>query len=488
MSGLPPGWDTALLGHLNVEMQAGFPSGRHNTEGVGIPHLRPMNVDRAGQLNLSEVKYVEEARDLRASAGDVLFNNTNSPPLVGKTAFFDRQGEWAFSNHMTRLRPPPGLDAKFLAAQLHYMWMRGVFQELCSNHVNQASVSTKTLRQTIRLVVPPTKEQHRIIAAIEEQLSRLDAALPVLGRVRQNLRRMRSTMLESAVSGRLVPQDPRDGSGAELLASIKIEPRRSKRKGTELVTHTPPVPATWATAPWAAIGHSQNGRAFPSADYSTEGRRLLRPGNLHSSGDVVWSAANTRYLPERYAVEFPNYLVGENEIVMNLTAQSLRDEFLGRVCMMGQGDAALLNQRIARLTPVGMNARFVLLVLKSPSFRSFASQLNTGSLIQHMFTWQVDQFIFPIPPLREQDRIVASIDTSSSMLDAFDRLAAHAETRAHRLRFAILDAAFSGKLVPQDPNDEPASVLLDRIDEEHTSSGGRKRIRVRRQRRATVIT
>jgi type I restriction enzyme S subunit len=488
MSQLPTEWLTASLGDLQVEARSGFPSGRHNSEARGVPHLRPMNISRFGNVDFDAVKYVESPRDQRVRQGDVLFNNTNSPALVGKTAYFGYQGDWAYSNHMTRLRPPAGLDARFLAIQLHYLWQCGAFLRLCSNHVNQASVSSKTLLQAVRIVLPPTAEQERIVVAIEEQLSRLDAAVAALGRVRQNLRRMRATVLESAVSGRLVPQDPRDGSGAELLASIEIEPRRSKRKGTELVGHTPAVPATWATAPWAAIGHSQNGRAFPSAEYSTEGRRLLRPGNLHSSGDVVWSATNTRCLPERYAVEFPDYLVGENEIVMNLTAQSLRDEFLGRVCMMGQGGAALLNQRIARLTPVGMNARFVMLVLKSPFFRSFVSQLNTGSLIQHMFTWQVDQFIFPIPPRREQDRIVASIDKSSSMLDALDHLAAHAQTRAHRLRSAILDAAFSGKLVPQDPNDEPASVLLERIATEGASSGGRKPVRVRRQRRATVIT
>jgi type I restriction enzyme S subunit len=187
-------------------------------------------------------------------------------------------------------------------------------------------------------------------------------------------------------------------------------------------------------------------------------------------------------LPERYAIEFPDYLVGENEIVMNLTAQSLRDEFLGRVCMTGPGEAALLNQRIARLTPVGMNVRFVFLVLKSPLFRRFVSRLNTGSLIQHMFTWQVDQFIFPIPPRREQDRIVASVEQSFSILDALDHLAVHAQTRAHRLRSAILAAAFSGKLTPQDPNDEPASSLLERITAAQASSNGNRPTKGSRQR------
>jgi len=193
-------------------------------------------------------------------------------------------------------------------------------------------------------------------------------------------------------------------------------------------------------------------------------------------------------LPEHYAVEFPDYLVGPHEIVMNLTAQSLRDEFLGRVCMTGQGEAALLNQRIARLTPVGMNARFVLWVLKSPLFRRFVAQLNTGSLIQHMFTSQLDQFIFPIPPRREQDRIVAGVEGLLSMLDALDRVAAHAQSREHPLRSSILDAAFSGELVRRDASDEPASVLLERIASERASSDGHKPLKVRSRRRTKVTT
>jgi len=69
------------------------------------------------------------------------------------------------------------------------------------------------------------------------------------------------------------------------------------------------------------------------------------------------------------------------------------------------------------------------------------------------------------------------------MLDALDRVAAHAQSREHPLRSSILDAAFSGELVPQDPKDEPASVLLERIVAERASSNGRKPAKVRSQPR-----
>src|SRR5664280_2444475 len=136
MKDLPPDWATATLADLGVQAQPGFASGAHNRLGSGVAHLRPMNVSRDGRLDLRDVKYVEDKSDRRVQHGDVLFNNTNSPELVGKTALVSAPTPLAFSNHMTRLRPGNGLDAGFLAHQLHALWVGGYFQRICSNHVN----------------------------------------------------------------------------------------------------------------------------------------------------------------------------------------------------------------------------------------------------------------------------------------------------------------------------------------------------------------
>jgi type I restriction enzyme S subunit len=198
---LPAGWVEEPLATLGVAAQSGFPSGQHNTEGRGFPHLRPMNVDRLGRIDLRDLKYVEEERDRWLVPGDVLFNNTNSPALIGKTAYFDRPGRYAFSNHMTRLRPPAGVDPKFLALQLHTMWMRGTFQRLCSHHVNQASVSSSRLVSEVALSLAPLKEQRRIVAAIEEHLSRLDAGDVSLAAARSRLSPLRGAALTDAFTG-----------------------------------------------------------------------------------------------------------------------------------------------------------------------------------------------------------------------------------------------------------------------------------------------
>jgi type I restriction enzyme, S subunit len=294
---------------------------------------------------------------------------------------------------------------------------------------------------------------------------------------------MRTAALQMAAAGRLVPQDSSEGSGEDLLANIKLVGRRASRRGEDLTTVLPPLPPSWSTAPWSAIGYSQNGRAFPSADYTTAGTKLLRPGNLYASGKVGWTAANTRYLPERYASDFPSYLVRPGEIIMNLTAQSLKDEFLGRVCMTGtREESVLLNQRLARLTPVGMNPRFVFYVLKSPLFRRFVDQLNTGSLIQHMFTSQLDHFTFPVPPRGEQDRIVERLEEILTFFDRLEETILKIGMHVPALRSAILNTAFSGRIVPQDHTDEPASILLERIAAERAVSNGHGPMRGRKPR------
>lgn len=130
----------------------------------------------------------------------------------------------------------------------------------------------------------------------------------------------------------------------------------------------------------------------------SEGVRLLRPGTLHVSGRVEWTIENTRCIPVRWATDFPDFIVGNGELVMNLTAQSLKDEFLGRICLTSSPERCLLNQRICRLIPISVPPWYLLWMFKSSMFRRFVDGLNTSSLIQHMFTSQLADFTLPLPP------------------------------------------------------------------------------------------
>jgi type I restriction enzyme S subunit len=104
---LPKGWKTAIVSEVIENFQPGFASGEKDVEG-GVAHLRMNNIGLDGKLMFDLVRTVPENRatprhDL--SPGDVLVWTTNSGVLVGKCAYFDLKGRYAFSNHLTRLRP-----------------------------------------------------------------------------------------------------------------------------------------------------------------------------------------------------------------------------------------------------------------------------------------------------------------------------------------------------------------------------------------------
>ncbi len=154
-----------------LEIKSGFASGLHTKEG-SLCHVRPMNVSLKGEMNFSSCKYVDDksskSTEYYLQKDDVIFNNTNSPELVGKTAVFDSANRCVYSNHMTRIRiNSKKINPKYLAMYLHNLWRQGYFKMICRSHVSQASVNNNMLKE-VKIQLPPIEEQNKIIKAIEE--------------------------------------------------------------------------------------------------------------------------------------------------------------------------------------------------------------------------------------------------------------------------------------------------------------------------------
>lgn len=227
---LPTGWRVEPVKAVTSLMESGYASGRHNKDGTGIPHLRPMNVSPGGRIVLDDVRYVSRASgDKRLRRNDVLFNNTNSPIWVGKTALVDSDDELAFSNHMTRIRVARGHDPRFVAAQLNFLCASGYFRGLCKKHVNQASVSTTKLGTAVPLVVPPLETQHRIVAKLDAIHARTRAARAALEVIPPLVEKFRQSVLAAAFRGDLTAdwraENPDVEPASELLKRIRVERR-----------------------------------------------------------------------------------------------------------------------------------------------------------------------------------------------------------------------------------------------------------------------
>jgi type I restriction enzyme, S subunit len=244
---LPAGWVWMTIGEIAKQINSGFPSGQHNKESRGVPHLRPMNVSPKAEIDLSDLKYVEAKDYDPLLKGDVLFNNTNSPVWVGKTAYIKQDTNWAYSNHMTRIRLiDSGVSSAWVAYSLHYLFVTGYFRLHCRHHVNQASINTGFLSE-VKIPLAPLPEQQRIVAKIEEQFTRLDAGVAALKRAQANLKRYKAAVLKAACEGRLVAQDASDEPASVLLERILA--RRGDPRGRPYVRANPGVRARASLAP-----------------------------------------------------------------------------------------------------------------------------------------------------------------------------------------------------------------------------------------------
>jgi type I restriction enzyme S subunit len=515
---LPPGWIETFLGDISIKPEYGWTTSASQSGGK-IKFLRTTDIS-SGPIDWPQVPYCAVAPNplgrFQLRKGDLVISRAGS---VGLSALINECPEAVFASYLIRFRPDEELEPKFVA---YFLQSPRYWQSIRERSAGIAlqNVNAKKL-SSISLPIAPKSEQSRIVAEIEKQFTRLDAAVAALNRVQANLKRYRAAVLRAACEGRLVPTEAeradKEGrsyeTGEQLLARI-LKERRVNWEATQLAkiqtTGKPPkndewkkkykeakkqdiknlakLPNGWTWATWEQIGFSQNGRAFPSAQYCEEGVKLLRPGNLHVSGRVQWTEENTRYMPAKWEQDNPDLVVDSLELVMNLTAQSLRDEFLGRICITSIDEHCLLNQRLARLTPVIVDRRFLLWLLKSPIFRRFVDGLNTGSLIQHMFTSQLARFPMPLPPLPEQGRIAAEVEARLSIIEHNEDACEKGLRRIDVLRQSILKRAFEGKLVPQDSHDEPALVLLERIRAERAADKTKTGIVAHKKARTAATT
>ncbi len=486
---LPEGWEWSTLKDIVSSITYGHTASATD-EPVGPRFLRITDIQN-GSVNWEIVPYCEcdDVDKYALKNGDIVIARTGA--TTGKSFLIGDLAERSvFASYLIRLETLEDLSAVYLS---QFMQTPHYWQQITTVSKGSAQPGANaSILSKLAIPVSPLPEQRRIVSKIESLQERSSRARRAISEVGPLLEQFRQSVLRAAFQGDLTAEwreaHPDVEPASELLERIRTE-RRQRWEQSELAKYEakskqPPqgwqdkyiepepvdeselheLPDGWCWTRWEEVGFCQNGRAFPSKHYAESGVKLLRPGNLHVSGAVIWNESNSRFMPDEWEAEHPTYVVGKNELVMNLTAQSLKDEFLGRVCLTGPDEHCLLNQRIARITPVApLTPEFCLLLFKSPIFRRYVDTLNTGSLIQHMFTTQVVDFALPLPPLEEHAAIIEAVQTAIEARNAIDDAVAESESELTQLDQSILAKAFRGELVPQDPNDEPASVLLDRI-------------------------
>ena len=490
---LPDGWMWVRLSDVINDFQPGFACGARDDR--GYVQLRMNNIGLDGRVVLEKTLKVPiektnmEKYNLRM--GDILFNNTNSVELIGKTALFrDEVQKCVFSNHITRIRSDTRLiNSKYLLNVFINGYNRGIFQMMCHRFVGQAGISRKKLLEHT-FPLPPLHEQHRIVTKLETLLAQVNRSKDHLAKVPPLIKRFRQSVLAAACSGRLTEdwrrEHPDVEQASELLNRIREERiqrydeecrkaeaegrRQSKKpKNIELKKYETnemnAVPINWA---------------FVNLDFIstkvTDGEHL-RP-NVAPKGIPFLSAKDVR--DDAISFENPLYVSKADSMKFRARCNPEKGDILivsrgatvGRTCIVNTvKEFCLLGSVILIKVVDSVLSKYVLFTVKSLEVQKKLDDMSGSTAQQAIYLKDVKKLDFFLPPLPEQHEIVKRLETLFHFADEVEQRVAAATDHTNHLTQSILARAFLGELVPQDPHDEPASVLLEQIKQERAKNG-----------------
>ncbi len=206
--GKKKGWEEKELGEVSSEIKSGFACSKKNEVSDGVVHLRTHNIDIEGNLNFDKMtKIPEQLVDksaFRLEKGDILFNNTNSTELVGKTALVTKDFPHAFSNHLTRIR----VDTKSVLPEwvvyvFNIYWRDKFFENICNRWVGQSGIN-QTILKNIKLSIPSIPEQKKIVAHLDSISQKVQAVKELQNTTDNEFDTLEHSILSKAFSGELV--------------------------------------------------------------------------------------------------------------------------------------------------------------------------------------------------------------------------------------------------------------------------------------------
>lgn len=347
----------------------------------------------------------------------------------------------------------------------------------------------------IDVPLPPLNEQRRIVAKLEKLLAKVDTCKERLDKIPGILKRFRQSVLSAACSGRLTADwrenNPDVESAEELLKRIQDERRATwektqlikmiskgeepkndkwKTKYKELnipnVGNLSELPQNWSYTfiePLLSITRrgmktGPFGSLLKKHEHQLDGVPVLGIENIAA---LKFVAGNKIYVTKEKANELLEYNAQPGDILIS------RSGTVGEVCVVPEGiGEARISTNLVRiaLTLNGMLPFFFCMLFNgSPFVLSQVSDLCKGSTRDFLNQDILSSIIFSLPPLLEQQEIVRRVETLFKTADQIEQRYQKARTYIDQLTQSILAKAFRGELVPQDPNDEPASVLLERI-------------------------
>jgi type I restriction enzyme, S subunit len=506
MSELPAGWVVVRLGDIAAEVRNGI-STRPEVDGtepiLRISAVRPMRLDVGDTRLLPGTPHQWSGYRIRLD--DLLFTRYNgNPQLVGVCARVAEEPARAivYPDKLIRVRLHVDVAAPaFVEKVVNVGMSRAAVDEKTKTSAGQVGISGSDLKD-VPLPLPPLSEQRRIAAKVEALTEKSRRAKEALDAIPPLLERFRQSVLAAAFRGDLTAEwrakNPDVEPADNLLQRIRTE-RRRRWEETELAKMQakgkPPGDEKWkekyeepgpasedglADLPdgwvWITLGQVlsaiETGKSFACDE---------RPPTVGEIGVIKVSAVTWGEFDEEESKTCVDADRVDDALFVKpgdfLFSRANTIELVGACVVAKQvSKRVMLSDKILRFRFVGAVEQWVLPMLRSPWGRFEIERLSTGNQLsmRNIGQERIREIRLPLPPAIEQRTAVKLIEQSLTVRASVGDAVQAEVKRLKTLNQSILAKAFRGDLVPQDPSDEPASVLLDRIRAERATAAAAK--------------
>lgn len=443
---------------------------------------------------VSEETYKERTQRLVPKAGDILFAREGT---IGTSVVVPSNVELCLGQRMMMFRPSSCILSGY------YLWAltSPVFENQWKPKVTGTTSPHVNIRDLKIMLLPiaPLAEQQRIFTKIEELFTQLDAGVELLKKVKAKLKRYRQAVLKAAVEGNLTKEWREANQGelepssvllerilkqrrekweAEQLAKMKAQGKTPKDDSWKLkyqepvapdTSDLPDLPNSWCWATPEQLASTKNysltigpfGSNLKVEDYKNEGFPLVFVRNIRSG---VFGDENTKYVSFEKARELLAHQVEGGDILITKMGDPPGDACL---YPLTKPPAIITADCIKwQLSEIISNQSFFVHTINSRTIQAQILQITKGVAQQKVSLGRFKGISIVLPPLKEQGYITEEIERLFSVIYQLEKTIDTNLKRADKLRQTILKQAFEGKIVPQDPNDEPGEKLLERIKAE----------------------
>ena len=351
-----------------------------------VPVLRMGNINREGGLDWKDLVYSNNEEDIekfKLLHNDLLFNRTNSSEWVGKTAIYKGERPAIYAGYIIRLRTI-FVNADYINFVMNSQYHRNWCNDVKTDAVNQSNINAQKL-SIFRVPLPPIEEQKRIVKEIKRWLSLIKVIKNGKENLQESIKQIKSKVLDLAIHGKLVPQDPNDEPASELLK--RINPK------AEITCDTPQygkLPKGWCLCRISSVVDIVNGKSQKNVESPTGKYPIYGSGGIIGKAMEYTCLAGSTIIGRKGTINHPifveeNFWNVDTAFGMKANNQILEDKYFYCFCL----------------------------------YFDF-SKLDKSSALPSLTKTAIGNLILPIPPLAEQQRIVARIEELFAQLDKIE--------------------------------------------------------------------